>query len=84
MKCGLADSSFEKLCEKYSVDVFGLDACYRQKENVGIAAATASVWALLKWIIGWLLFWKRNGLRGTFWSAWAVIAIKTLSPKMIA
>jgi hypothetical protein len=34
---GLADATFDELVEVTRANVFGLDECYRQKENVGMA-----------------------------------------------
>lgn len=38
---GVSDAEFTEVCRQFHVDVFGLDACYRQKENVGRASKKA-------------------------------------------
>lgn len=38
---GLADEHFDRLVEATNANVFGLDECYRQKENVGLATQKA-------------------------------------------
>lgn len=35
---GITDAEFRGMCETYDIMVFGLESCYRQKQNVGQAA----------------------------------------------